>query len=62
LITGLPGTGKEMLARLIHARSPRAAGNFVVMNASGLSPDRVEAELFGIEDSNPTGGAESSVF
>ena len=58
LITGLPGTGKEMYARLIHAKSPRADGNFVVMNASGLSPDRVEAELFGIEDSNPTGGAE----
>lgn len=58
LITGAPGTGKEMLARLIHARSPRANGNFVVMNATGLTPDRVEAELFGIEDSNPNGGAE----
>jgi two-component system nitrogen regulation response regulator NtrX len=58
LISGLPGTGKEMFARMIHAKSPRANGNFVVMNASGLSPDRVEAELFGVEDSNPTGGAE----
>ena len=58
LISGAPGTGKEMLARLIHGRSPRAGGNFVVMNATGLTPDRVEAELFGIEDSNPTGGAE----
>jgi two-component system nitrogen regulation response regulator NtrX len=58
LITGLPGTGKEMFARLIHAKSPRANGNFVVMNAAGLSLDRVEAELFGVEDSNPTGGAE----
>jgi two-component system nitrogen regulation response regulator NtrX len=58
LITGGPGTGKEMLARLIHAKSPRAGGNFVVMSATGLTPDRVEAELFGIEDSNPTGGAE----
>ncbi len=58
LITGAPGTGKEMLARLIHAKSPRSAGNFVLMNATGLTPDRVEAELFGIEDSNPTGGAE----
>jgi len=58
LITGAPGTGKEMLARMIHQRSTRAAGNFVVMNAAGLTPDRVEAELFGVEDTNPTGGAE----
>ncbi len=58
LITGAPGTGKEMLARLIHSKSSRANGNFVIMNAAGLTPDRVEAELFGIEDSNPTGGAE----
>jgi len=58
LITGYPGTGKEMFARLIHGKSPRANGHFVVMNASGLSADRVEAELFGVEDSNPTGGAE----
>lgn len=58
LITGAPGTGKEMVARIIHNKSSRAAGNFVVMNAAGLTPDRVEAELFGIEDSNPTGGAE----
>lgn len=58
LISGAPGTGKEMLARLIHYRSPRAAGSFVVLGATGLTPDRVEAELFGIEDSNPTGGAE----
>lgn len=58
LITGAPGTGKEMLARMIHSKSQRGANNFVVMNAVGLTPDRVEAELFGIEDNNPTGGAE----
>ncbi len=58
LITGGAGTGKEMFARLIHAKSARANANFVVMNASGLTPDRLEAELFGVEDSNPTGGAE----
>ncbi|MCE2926583.1 MAG: sigma-54 dependent transcriptional regulator [Rickettsiales bacterium] len=58
LITGGPGTGKEMLARLIHSKSTRAAGNFVIMNAAGLTQDRVEAELFGVEDTNPTGGAE----
>jgi two-component system, NtrC family, nitrogen regulation response regulator NtrX len=58
LITGAPGTGKEMFARMVHAKSQRTNGNFVVMNAAGLTPDRVEAELFGIEDTNPTGGAE----
>ena len=49
---------KEMLARLVHARSSRSAGSFVTMAPTGLMPERVEAELFGIEDSNPTGGAE----
>lgn len=58
LITGAPGTGKEMLARIIHTKSSRANSNFVVMNAAGLTPDRVEAELFGVEDGNPNGGAE----
>lgn len=58
LITGAPGTGKEMFARLLHSKSSRNSANFVVMNVSGLSADRVEAELFGVEDSNPTGGAE----
>jgi two-component system nitrogen regulation response regulator NtrX len=60
LITGAPGTGKEMVARLIHKRSHRAHGNFVVLNAASLSPQRIdiEAELFGTEDTNPNGGAE----
>ena len=58
LITGNPGTGKEVSARLIHTRSARARGPFVVVNAAGLTADRVESELFGIEDNNPNGGAE----
>ncbi len=58
LITGAPGTGKELVARLIHARSLRANGQFVVMNAAALTPARIEAELFGTEDTNPNGGAE----
>jgi two-component system, NtrC family, nitrogen regulation response regulator NtrX len=58
LITGAPGTGKEIVARVIHARSHRASNNFVVLSAASLSPDRMEAELFGTEDNNPTGGAE----
>jgi two-component system nitrogen regulation response regulator NtrX len=58
LITGAPGTGKEMLARLIHSKSPRSSASFVVMNVTGLTPERVEADLFGVEDNNPNGGAE----
>ncbi|MBN66753.1 MAG: sigma-54-dependent Fis family transcriptional regulator [Rickettsiales bacterium] len=58
LISGAPGTGKEVVAREIHARSHRADGPFVVLNAASISPMRVEEELFGIEDSNPNGGAE----
>jgi two-component system nitrogen regulation response regulator NtrX len=58
LITGAAGAGKEMVARLIHQQSPRATAPFVVVNAAGLTPDRVEMELFGLEDSNPNGGAE----
>lgn len=58
LITGDAGTGKEMVARLIHNESARAGGPFVVVNAADLTPDKVESELFGIEDSNPNGGAD----
>ena len=58
LITGAPGTGKELIARLLHSRSMRAHANFVVLNAASLTPSRIEAELFGTEDTNPNGGAE----
>jgi two-component system nitrogen regulation response regulator NtrX len=58
LITGAAGTGKEMVARLIHAQSARAESPFVVVNAAGLTPDKVENDLFGVEDNNPNGGAE----
>ncbi len=58
LITGEEGTGKEVVARMIHDASPRSKGNFVVLNAASLSPNQIDTELFGVEDSNPTGGAE----
>lgn len=58
VITGEPGTGKELIARLIHNQSARKEGPFVVLNAADLTNDKVESELFGIEDSNPNGGAE----
>jgi two-component system nitrogen regulation response regulator NtrX len=49
LISGPPGSGKEVAARLIHAKSRRAGGPFVILNAAALAPDRVDIELFGAE-------------
>jgi two-component system nitrogen regulation response regulator NtrX len=49
LISGPAGAGKELAARLIHAHSTRASGPFVVINAPTMTPDRMEAELFGVE-------------
>lgn len=58
LITGPAGSGKEVLGRLIHAQSLRQEGPFVALNAAAMSPDRMERELFGVEDvESPTGGA-----
>src|SRR5918994_3065120 len=49
LITGPPGVGKEVVARLIHASSRRADAPFVVINAATMAPERMEVELFGCE-------------
>jgi two-component system, NtrC family, nitrogen regulation response regulator NtrX len=50
LIRGASGAGKELAARVIHAKSIRADGPFVVLNAAAMAPDRVEEEMFGTED------------
>ncbi len=50
LIRGQSGTGKESVARLLHEKSHRSDGPFVVLNAAAMVPERVEEELFGIED------------
>src|SRR5438552_2655790 len=52
LITGPPGSGKEVVGRLLHLRSRRAAGPFVPVNCATMRPDRLEIELFGCEASN----------
>ncbi len=49
LISGPPGSGKEVVARLIHMSSARKDGPFVVLNCATLSPEQVEVELFGTE-------------
>lgn len=49
LIHGASGSGKEVAARQIHARSNRASGKFVVVSAASMEPHRMEQELFGVE-------------
>lgn len=58
MINGPAGSGKEVVARLLHAKSRRSEGAFVTLNAATLMPEKVDVELFGIEESTPGGGAE----
>ena len=50
LVTGPPGSGKEVAARMIHAASRRGQGQFVVLNCATMAPERMEAELFGSDN------------
>jgi len=49
MIQGPAGSGKELVARLLHERSTRGAGPFVAINAASIAPDRMESEIFGEE-------------
>jgi len=49
LISGPAGSGKEVAARMLHARSRRNDGPFVALNCATLAPGRFEEELFGVE-------------
>ena len=55
LIVGPPGAGKELTARAIHAQSARAEGPFVVINAAAMTPERMEVEMFGVEQTSGAG-------
>jgi two-component system nitrogen regulation response regulator NtrX len=52
MIVGPSGSGKELAARHLHSLSGRAGGPFVVINAAAITPERMEIELFGVEQSN----------
>lgn len=52
LILGPSGSGKELVARLIHRKSSRAGGPFVVLNAAAITPERMEVALFGTESTS----------
>lgn len=57
LLQGESGSGKGVVAKLIHERSPRAKSTFVDLNCAGLSAELLEAELFGYEKGAFTGAA-----
>ncbi len=54
LITGPSGSGKELIARCLHSQSRRAKGPFKAVNAASMVPERVDEELFGVEDNGST--------
>lgn len=59
LVLGDTGTGKEVVARAIHVRSPRREGPFIRVNCGAIPPELIDSQLFGHERGSFTGASES---